>query len=96
MNTLKKIFSFGGGETLELTCLEAADRFVKNVLSKNLESENLRFPEHRIRLGTTPEGPKLLKQELEERGNQITEPGEKILYNTHLTALKGAECERAV
>ena len=96
MNELKKSFTCGGGETLELTCLEAADRFVKKVLSKNLKSENVRFPEHIFRRGTNPEGPKLLKQELEERGNQITEPGEKILYNTHLTALKGAECERAV
>ena len=96
MNKLKKSFSFGGGETLELTCLEAADRFVTNVLSKNLKSENVRFPEHRIRLGVTPEGPVLSGKEREERGNQITEPEEKILYNTTLTELKGAECERAV
>ena len=96
MNKLKKSFSFGGGETLELTCLEAADRFVTNVLSKNLKSENVRFPEHRIRLGVTPEGPVLSGKEREERGNQITEPEEKILYNTTLTEFKGAECERAV
>ena len=96
MNKLKKSFSFVGGETLELTCLEAADRFVTNVLSKNLKSENVRFPEHRIRLGVTPEGPVLSGKEREERGNQITEPEEKILYNTTLTELKGAECERAV
>ena len=96
MNEVKKSFSFGGGETLELTCLEAADRFVKNVLSKNLESENVWFPEHIIRLGVTPEGPKLSEEKHEERGNQITEPREKILYNTYLTALKGNECEKAV
>ena len=96
MNKLKKSFSFGGGETIELTCLEAADRFVKNVLSKKLESENVRFPEHRIRLGTKPEGPKLPKQRLEERGNQITEPGEKKLFNHYLSDVKGKECEKAV
>ena len=96
MNELKKYFTFGGGETRELTCLEAADRFVKNVLSKNLESENVRFPEHIIRLGVTPEGPKLSKQELEERGNKVTDTDEKNVYNTHLTALKGNECEKAV
>ena len=93
MNKLKKSFSFGGGETLELTCLEAADRFVKNVLSKNLESENVRFPEHRIRLGTTPEGPKLSPQELKDMADSKTDPKEKNDLNQCITNRKGAECE---
>ena len=96
MNNFKKSFSFGGGDTCDLTVLAAADWFVKNVLFKNLESENVRFPEHLIRLGTTPEGPKLSKQELEERRNQIKEPEERKPYNHYSTDLKGAECEGLV
>ena len=96
MNKLKKYFSFGGGETIELTCLEAADRFVKNVLSKNLESENVRFPEHRIRLGTNPEGPKLSSQELEDMADNKTDLQERGNLKQLKGNIRGAECERLV
>ena len=96
MNELKKYFTFGGGETRELTCLEAADRFVKNVLSKNLESENVRFPEHRIRLGTNPEGPKLSSQELEDMADNKTDLQERGNLKQLKGNIRGAECERLV
>ena len=96
MNKLKKYFSFGGGETIELTCLEAADRFVKNVLSKNLESENVQFPEHRIRLGTNPEGPNLLEQELELIADNMTNPIDKGNLKHWISNRRGAVCEKLV
>ena len=96
MNELKKYFTFGGGKTRELTCLKAADRFVKNVLSKNLESENVRFPEHIIRLGVTPEGPKLSPQELEAMADNMTDSKDKRNFNLWIGNRRGAECERLV
>jgi len=96
MNELKKYFSFGGGETLELTCSEAADRFVKNVLSKNLESENVRFPAHIIRLGTNPEGPNLLEQELEDIADKKTDSQEKGNLKQWIGNRRGAVYERLV
>ncbi|XP_023341983.1 uncharacterized protein LOC111711780, partial [Eurytemora carolleeae] len=96
MNELKKYFTFGGGETRELTCFKAADRFVKNDLSKNVESENVRFPEHIIRLGTTPEGPKLSPQELKAMADNMTDPKEKGNLKQWIGHRRGAECERLV
>ena len=96
MNELKKYFTFGGGETRELTCFKAADRFVKNVLSKNLESENVRFPEHKILLGTNPEGPKLSEQELKAMADNMTDPKDKGNLKQWIGNRRGAECERLV
>ena len=96
MNELKKYFTFGGGETIELTCFDAADRFVKTVLSKNVESENVRFPEHRIRLGTNPEGPKLSSQELEDMADNKTDLQERGNLKQLKGNIRGAECERLV
>ena len=92
MNELEKSFSFGGGTTLSLTCKEGATHFVENVLSKNLESENVWFPEHEINFGTNPEGPNLSEQELKDFADN--NPNDKDDINSWYNNLRGAECER--
>jgi len=92
MNELKKSFSFGGGTTHRLTCKNAATHFVENVLSKNLESENVWFPEHEIKLGINPEGPNLSEQKLNDFADN--NPNDKGDIKTWFSNLRGAECER--
>jgi len=92
MNELEKSFSFGGGTTHRLTCKNAATHFVENVLSKNLESENVWFPEHEIKLGINPEGPNLSEQKLNDFADN--NPNDKGIIKHWYSNLRGAECER--
>ena len=96
MNEQKKFFSFGGGETKVLTCYEASDWFVKNVLTINLEKENVRFPEEKIRFGINPEIPKLPVQDLKDHGGKHLNKADFEKFGGFIGNYEGAECEEIV
>ena len=96
MNEQKKFFSFGGGETKVLTCYEASDWFVKNVLTINLEKENVRFPEEKIRFGINPEIPKLPIQDLKDHGGKHLNKADFEKFGGFIGNYEGAECEEIV
>ena len=96
MNKHKTLFSFGGGETKVLTCYEASDWFVKNVLTINLEKENVRFPEEKIRFGINPEIPKHSVQELKDHGRKHLNKADSEKFGGFIGNYEGAECERII
>ena len=94
MNKHKTLFSFGGGETKVLTCYEASDWFVKNVLTINLEKENVRFPEEKIKFGINPEIPKHEVQDLKNHGATHLNKADIEKFGGFIGNYEGAECER--
>ena len=65
-----KCFTLGGGAKEEMTCDEAATRFVKEILGKDLSTSSVRFPAEKLSIGSIPV-PLQSEEEYKEKAKEI-------------------------
>ena len=72
-----RCFTLGGGAKEEMTCDEAATRFLAENLDKDLYSSSVRVPEEKLSIGKFPV-PLQSEEEYMERAKEILDPKEGV------------------
>ena len=89
-------FKFGGGDESKLTALEAALRFAKNHLPKDLTSTRVQVPEEKIDYGLSTQVPDVSKGDWIAKAEEIKDKKEKDAFSKYWSQIEGGASELLV